>query len=125
MQTVATPRSVLVVDDEVLLRMVAVDLLQDGGFETLEAASGPEALVMLGLHPEIEAMVTDINMPGSPDGLGLANQARGQWPDLHILVTSGRISPRPEQMPVRSEFIGKPYTGDQLLAALRAAAQAI
>ena len=125
MRSDSSLRWALVVDDEALVRAVAVDLLQDGGYQTLEAASGPEALAILGLHPDIGMLLTDINMPGHPDGLGLANEARSICPGIHIVVTSGRVSPSRDEMPARSQFIGKPYTGDQLLSAIQTAARAV
>ena len=111
-------RVVLVVDDELLIRMMAVDFLVDDGFETLEAASGPEALMMLDQHPEISLLLTDINMPGAPDGLRLACEARERRHDLHIVVTSGRITPSPQEMPAGGRFLPKPYTGQQLIEAV-------
>ncbi len=111
-------RVVLVVDDELMIRMMAVDFLVDDGFETLEAANGREALTMLDQHPEICLMITDINMPGEPDGLRLACEARARWRDLRIVVTSGRITPNPQEMPAGGRFLPKPYTGLQLIEAV-------
>ena len=112
---------ILVVDDEFLIRIFAVDLLEDHGFRTLEACDGLEALALLQDHPEVELLLTDINMPGEPDGLGLAHEARANRPDIDIVVTSGRVVPGSGDMPLRSRFVGKPYTCDQLLNAVQRA----
>lgn len=113
-------RVALVVDDEAIIRMVAVDMLSDFGFLTYEAADGVEALDVLASHPEIFLLVTDINMPGAPDGLGLACEARKRRPQLRIVVTSGRIKPRPDELPTGGRFVAKPYTSAELLNAVAA-----
>ena len=107
--------AVLVVDDELLIRMFACDLLADRGFKTIEAERGDEALAILDEHPEISVLLTDINMPGRPDGIGLAHDARGRRPDLRIVVTFGRIIPHCSELPPGSCFVAKPNTGSQLL----------
>src|SRR5829696_6022675 len=81
--------AVLVVDDEALLRMLASDVLEEAGFEVVEAASADAALVALQSHPEIRVVFTDVDMPGSLDGLGLARVVQERWPGIGVLVVSG------------------------------------
>lgn len=109
---------ILVVDDEPLIRMFACDLLADQGFETIEADSGSEALAILDQHPEVSVLLTDINMPGDPDGIGLAHDARERRPGLRIVITSGRLTPHGSELPAGSHFIAKPYSSLELLSAV-------
>jgi two-component system, response regulator PdtaR len=105
----ALPPVVLVVDDEELIRMAAVDSLEEAGFLTVEAADGDEALRQLVAHPDVVVMFTDINMPGSFDGLMLAQVVHERWPDIRLILTSGRDRPRDCEMPDDGRFIRKPY----------------
>jgi CheY-like chemotaxis protein len=88
----ATPLVILVVDDEPLVRVNAVDILEDAGFSTLEAEDAAQALKHIADHPEIGLLFTDINMPGEIDGLGLARLVHEDRPDLRVILTSGRRS---------------------------------
>ncbi|MET0270944.1 MAG: response regulator, partial [Sphingomonas sp.] len=115
-----SPRVVLVVDDEALIRMNAMDMLEDAGFATLEAADAAEALAMLADHPEIGLLFTDINMPGRMDGLDLAREVNRRRPDIHLVVTSGKVLPEVGQMPDRGTFIGKPYREKPFIALVEA-----
>src|ERR1700685_3706324 len=101
--------AVLIVDDEALIRMDAVSLAEDAGFLAYEARSADEAIRMLELHDEIRLIFTDINMPGSIDGLKLAHYVRGRWPPVKIIVTSGKATLRCEELPAGAVFLGKPY----------------
>jgi CheY-like chemotaxis protein len=98
---------VLVVDDEMFVRLMAVDAIEDAGHSTIEAANADEAVDVLEGHTDIDVIFTDIRMPGSMDGLGLAALARQRWPDVHIIVTSGHIT-LPEMDPA-TPFLAKPY----------------
>ncbi len=113
-----TQRYALVVDDEPIIRMVAVDMLCDRGFAAYEAGNGLEAIEVLDSHPEIVLLLTDINMPGAPDGLGLALEARARRPDLRIVVTSGRVKPAPHELPTGGRFVSKPYNMVDLITAI-------
>lgn len=84
---------VLVVDDEPLIRMNAVDVLEDHGFAAIEAEDADDALVQLDAHPDISVLFTDINMPGRCDGLDLARQVHALRPDVHLIITSGKMRP--------------------------------
>lgn len=90
----------LVVDDDVLVRMTALDILEDAGFRTFEAENAEEALAVLhGHHVSIVVLFTDVNMPGAMDGFRLARETAQHWPHVSILVASGRHKPGPGEMP--------------------------
>ncbi len=108
--------TVLIVDDEDLVRMVGSDILQDGGFRVLEAANASQALQCLETVAEVRVLFTDVNMPGSPDGLGLAQLVHERWPRVKILVASGAVKPGPGDLPDEGLFLSKPYRADELLA---------
>jgi CheY-like chemotaxis protein len=111
---------VLVVEDELLVRVVAVGIVEDAGFEAIEAANADQAIKILEARDDIRVVFTDINMPGSMDGLKLAAAVRGRWPPIEFIVTSGRQSFGPDALPERSLFLMKPYTHVQVAQALAA-----
>jgi CheY-like chemotaxis protein len=108
---------VLVVEDEPLVRDVAVALVGYAGYEAIEAANADEAIAILESRDDIRVVFTDINMPGSMNGLKLAAAVRDRWPPIEFIVTSALPS-SPRDMPDRSLFIAKPYTHSQLASAL-------
>ncbi len=110
---------VLVVEDEFLIRMNTVDMVEDAGFDTLEAGNADEALEILDRHPEIGIVFTDINMPGSINGLELAETVAENWPGVRVVLTSGRYFLRDEELPDDDRFILKPFNSDQLSSVLR------
>jgi two-component system, response regulator PdtaR len=111
--------SVLIVEDEFLLRAVAADYMEDAGFLVYEAGNADQAIALLELHDDIRAMFTDIHMPGSMDGLKLVHYVRGRWPPVKLIITSGLAHPRAEDMPIGSGFFGKPYELEKVLGSLR------
>jgi CheY-like chemotaxis protein len=111
---------ILVVEDEALLRMGAVQMLEDAGFAVLEAANALEAISILKARDDIRAIFTDVNMPGSMDGLRLARMVRGRWPPIHLIVTSGLVSPNDDDLPPGGKFISKPYDPAHVIATIRA-----
>jgi CheY-like chemotaxis protein len=100
--------AVLIVEDEPLIRMGAVSLMEDAGFEVYEAGSADAAIALLERH-EISLIFTDVNMPGSMDGLKLAHYVRGRWPPVKIIVTSGHVNLTEESLPAGALFLPKPY----------------
>jgi CheY-like chemotaxis protein len=110
---------VLIVEDEILVRLTAVFLLEEAGFGTLEAGSADEAIALLEARKDIQVVFTDINMPGSMDGLRLAHAIRHRWPPVQLVLTSGRLQIRDEDLPERGIFLGKPYAGAELIHAVR------
>jgi CheY-like chemotaxis protein len=112
---------VLIVEDEPLLRVTAVDLLEDEGFATMEADCAEAALVQLEAHPEISVLFTDINMPGAYDGLELARRVHMRRPDVQLILTSGRHPPAAQDIPDDGTFVAKPYQARAVAALIRAA----
>lgn len=100
---------ILVVEDETLVRMSAVSVAKDSGFEALSAASADEAIGILESRSDVLLVFTDVNMPGLMNGLKLAHVVRGRWPPVELLVTSalGNITAR--DLPERGRFLPKPY----------------
>jgi CheY-like chemotaxis protein len=101
--------AVLIVEDEPLIRMGAVHLIEDAGFKVYEAGSADAALALLELHKEIRLIFTDVDMPGSMDGLKLAQYVRGRWPPVKIIVTSGHIKVTEDSLPAGALSMSKPY----------------
>ena len=111
----AKPRCVvLIVEDEPFVRLMGADLLAEAGFEVLEASNADEALRILEATPAVRVVFSDVEMPGSTDGLGLARNICQRWPSTGIVLTSGhRI--RAETIPREGRFLAKPYDGQALV----------
>lgn len=110
---------ILVVEDEPLIRFDAVDALHDAGFAVVEAGNADAALAVLRARDDITVLFTDINMPGSMNGLELAAEVHKRWPSIHLIVTSGLVKPRREDIPDDGLFIGKPYVAEQVASAVQ------
>jgi two-component system, response regulator PdtaR len=113
------PPLVLVVEDEFLARLNAVSLLGEAGFATLEAGSADEAIALLEARKDIRVVFTDINMPGSMDGLRLAHAVRHRWPPVELVLTSGHMPLGKDDMPERGLFLPKPYDAGTLVRTVR------
>lgn len=100
---------VLIVEDDPLLRELSIDIVQDCDCDPVTAPDADQAIALLRSDPEIALVVTDINMPGSMDGLGFAHAVRRGWPPVKIIVVSGRRHPAPQELPEGASFLGKPY----------------
>lgn len=109
------PKEVLVVEDEPLVRMAAADALVDHGIMAWEAGDASEALHVLEERPRIGVVFTDINMPGEPDGLGLAHEVSLRRPDVELIVTSGAVHVSDEDLPDAGIFLAKPYSSERLV----------
>lgn len=101
--------AILVVEDESLLRMLAIDMFEEAGFHVLEAASGEEALRVLREAPEVSGIFTDVELSGPLDGFSLAQIVSDRHPDAAIIIVSGCRRPAGEDLPNGARFIGKPY----------------
>jgi CheY-like chemotaxis protein len=110
---------VLIVEDEFLLRMDAVDMIEAAGFEVVEAANADKAIAILEARSDITVIFTDIQMPGSMDGLKLARAVRGRWPPIKIVATSGHVHVRESDLPEGGRFLAKPYSPGQVTGVLR------
>src|SRR5882762_9551244 len=105
---------VLIVEDEFLLRMDAVDMIAAAGFAVLEAANADGAIEILEARPDITVVFTDIQMPGSMDGLKLARAVGGRWPPIKIVATSGLVDVGEKDLPEGGRFLSKPYQAKAL-----------
>src|SRR5436305_15145957 len=105
--------AVLVVEDEMMLRMRAVDIVEDAGFTPLEAVNADDALAILESRSDIELLFTDIQMPGSMNGLKLAHAVHERWPAIKIILVSGQVTPNEGDRPAESQFFGKPVEVQQ------------
>jgi CheY-like chemotaxis protein len=110
---------ILVVEDEALIRIGAVQMLEDAGFAVIEAWNAHDAMVVLEKRSDVRAVFTDVNMPGTWDGMRLARMIRDRWPPIHLIVTSGIVSPGADDLPFGGRFIRKPYDPAHVLAILR------
>ena len=113
-----TAAVVLVVEDEFHIRMDALEMLEAAGFATIEAANADEAIRIFESRDDIRVLVTDIDMPGSMDGLKLAHVVREKWPPVKLVVVSGKRTPRFEELPADTLFYGKPYNMDEVTAGI-------
>src|SRR5471030_1755527 len=111
--------AVLVVEDEMLLRMRAVDMVEDAGFTSVEAINADDALAILESRSDIELLFTDIQMPGSMDGLKLANAVHERWPLIKIILVSGQLKLTDRDKPADSRFFGKPIDVKQMIAEMQ------
>jgi two-component sensor histidine kinase/DNA-binding response OmpR family regulator len=112
--------NVLVVEDEMILRMRAVDIVEDAGFHPVEAVNADEALSILESRSDISLLFTDIQMPGSIDGLKLAHAVHERWPSIKIILVSGQVKPSDAERPADSLFFGKPLSVEQMIIELQA-----
>jgi CheY-like chemotaxis protein len=110
------PAVVLIVEDEMIIRMRAVDMVEDAGYTPVEALDADEAVAILESRSDIALMCTDIQMPGSMDGLGLAHAVHKRWPSIKIIVVSGQLNPPSSDLPACSRFFGKPLEAGQMIA---------
>lgn len=112
--------NVLIVEDEMILRMRAVDIVEDAGFCPVEAVNADEAISILESRSDISLLFTDIQMPGSIDGLKLAHAVHERWPSIKIILVSGQAKPSDAERPANSRFFGKPLGVEQMIAELQA-----
>lgn len=113
------PPIVLVVEDDMMLRMRAVDMVEDAGYVPVEAVDADEAFATLQARSDIALLFTDIQMPGSMDGLQLAHAAHERWPRLKIILVSGQLELSGIQIPHNSRFFGKPLVSGQMIAEMQ------
>jgi len=113
------PIVVLVVEDEMMLRMRAVDMVEDAGFTPVEAVDADEAIAILESRSDIALLFTDIQMPGSMDGLKLAHAVRERWPPIEIILVSGQLKPANIDIPANSRFFGKPFEAREMIGEMQ------
>jgi two-component system, response regulator PdtaR len=120
----ASPPSVLVVDDEPILRLFACEALEEAGYEVVGASSADEAIALLRRGTPFEAVLTDIEMPGNLDGLELAWNIQAHWPETTVIITSGRKLPRADEIPRAASFLSKPFSAERLVDTMRSSSAA-
>ena len=111
--------TVLVVEDEFLIRSHAMDVIEEVGDIAVSAANADAALQILSHRSDIDVVFTNINMPGTMDGLQLAHEIHNRWPSIRLILTSGKTAPKDEEMPGDGRFIRKPYLRQDLSDALK------
>ena len=117
---ISAPVLVLIVEDEILIRMAAIDALTDAGFACLEAGQSAEALEhLVARAEEVVVVCTDVHMPGEMDGVALAHHTSRSWPWISVLVMSGKAALRADDLPAGSRFLPKPYDPETLVAHVR------
>jgi CheY-like chemotaxis protein len=109
---------ILIVEDEALIRLDAADMIRDAGYDVVEAANADQAIVILESRFDITVVFTDIEMPGSMDGLKLAAAVRGRWPPIKIIATSGDARVTLDDLPKGGRFLAKPYTSSEIAGAI-------
>jgi CheY-like chemotaxis protein len=114
------PPIVLVVEDEMLLRMRAVEMVEDAGYTSVEAVDADEAISILESRSDIALLFTDIQMPGSIDGLELVHAVRERWPPIKIILVSGKLIRSEIDIPSGSRFFGKPLKASEMIAEMQA-----
>jgi CheY-like chemotaxis protein len=113
------PAVILVVEDEMLLRMRAVDMVEDAGYTSVEAVDADEAVAILESRSDIALLLTDIQMPGNMDGLKLAHWVHERWPPIKIILVSGQLELTNIDIPADSRFFGKPLEAEEMIAQMQ------
>lgn len=109
---------VLVVEDELFVRLMAVDAIEEAGYVAIEAENADRALTLLSERNDIAVLFSDIKMPGKLDGLGLAATVNKRWPDIQVVLTSGHLYRNDIELPASLPFLQKPYRARELIAEL-------
>jgi CheY-like chemotaxis protein len=109
---------ILVVEDNAIIRMCALDLMVVAGFEVLEASNSDEAIKVLEARPDVHLVFTDVNMPGSMDGIKLSHYIRERWPPIKLIVASGKTIIEESHLPTGARFFRKPYDEGSIIEAM-------
>jgi CheY-like chemotaxis protein len=119
MRRTPSETTVLIVEDEPLIRMLAVDMIESSGYKVIECGNATVALQILGNRNDIHIVFTDIDMPNGMNGILLASEIRNLWPSIHLVITSGRHIEKDVILPPDSMFISKPYWVEDVVAAIK------
>jgi CheY-like chemotaxis protein len=113
-------RTILVVEDEIMIRLMISHYLRDSGFDVIEASNAQDAVRVL-LELKVDLVFTDLQMPGSMDGIGLARRIQAEWPDMKVILTSGAVtaSALPADLRDRATLVQKPYRLDAIAEQIR------
>jgi two-component system, response regulator PdtaR len=119
MQPSASKRPVvLIVEDEAFVRMDAIEAIEAAGFDVIEASDADQAIAILEQRNDIRLIFTDVQMPGSMDGLKLAHFVKDRWPPIKIIATSGHAKITENDLPAGSRFLPKPYAIAEIASAI-------
>ena len=102
-----------------MLRMHAINIVEDAGYMPLEAMHAVEAIAILESRSDVMLMCTDIQMPGQMDGMGLAHAVHERWPTIGIIVVSGQLNLSNLDLPPGSRFFSKPLNAREVIAGMR------
>src|SRR5215813_11302633 len=111
--------TILTIEDELLISEYLGDVLRDAGYEVIATSNADDAIAILESRNDIRVIITDVEMPGSMDGLKLARAVRGRWPPIKIIVTTGKRRPANDEMPHGSLFLSKPYNPGLVIDAVQ------
>ena len=114
-QVIPSMKSVLIVEDEVLIRLEVVDFFEDAGYEVHEAGGADEAIKLLTRYPHIGVVITDVQMPGSMDGLRLSHYIRDRYPPVLLAIVSGHANLGEGDLPTNCFFMSKPFDLKRML----------
>lgn len=112
-------KRILVVEDELLIRLLVSDELRSAGFDVIEAADADEALTILGSLVRVDLIISDVRMPGSLDGLGLLAVVRETYPTIPVIITSGHVESRHAIADGAARFLAKPYGMNAVIGAVQ------
>lgn len=107
---------VLVVEDEPILKMTAMDILEEAGFLVEGASDGREAMEIIQSTPDLHVLFTDVHMPGDMNGLMLARLVSREYPEMGLIIVSGRVAPQSREMPEGAVFVQKPYESKEIVS---------
>jgi two-component system, response regulator PdtaR len=110
---------ILVVEDDPWLSLDISDTLERESYDVIAVANSDEAIKLLESRNDIRTIFTDIDLPGSMNGLKLAAAVRNRWPPIHIILTTGMREPHRDELPAHSRFIAKPYRSAEVVEAVR------
>lgn len=116
-------RSILIVEDEALIRHDLIDFFEHAGWQVFDAGDADEAIAILDERADVRVVLTDVDMPGTMDGLKLAHYVRERFPPTVLFIVSGNTPLRPEDLPARATFLPKPFDHHRLLRQIEAATQ--
>jgi CheY-like chemotaxis protein len=109
---------ILVVEDDPIIRMGALQLVVDAGFEAIAASDADEAIRILEARSDIHLVFTDVGMPGTMDGIKLAHYIRHRWPPVKLIVASGEVIADESHLPAGARFFHKPYSESTIVGAM-------
>ena len=110
---------ILVVEDEPFIRLGLVSTIEEAGYEVIDAASADEAIRKLERYDDVGLILTDVDMPGSMDGIRLAHYVRRRWPPIELVVISGKVGVTPMELPSGARFISKPFQDVALMSVVQ------